>query len=33
MNKQGLQAYENRNIRQMSDPSKDDSLDKYVFRC
>ena len=33
MNKQGLQAYENRNIRQMSDPCKDDSLDKYVFRC
>lgn len=32
MNKQGLQAYENRNIRQMSDPCKDDSLDKYVFR-
>jgi superfamily II DNA or RNA helicase len=33
MNKQGLQAYETRNIGQMSDPCKDDSLDKYVFRC
>jgi superfamily II DNA or RNA helicase len=33
MDKQGLQAYETRNIRQMSDPCKDDSLDKYVFSC
>ena len=33
MNKQGLQAYDSRNIRQMSDPCKDDSLDKYLFGC